>query len=58
MFPSAYLKKANTLKAKELMAISKQKSVKAKPAKMGVVSKKLSKYAPPRRDETKVKPVS
>lgn len=40
------------------MAISKQQSVKAKPAKMGVVSRKLSKYAPPRRDDTKAKPVS
>jgi len=56
MFPSAYLRKADTLKAKQI--IDKSESISVKEPVGRKISRNLSKYAPPRRDVSKPKPVS
>lgn len=61
VFPSAYLRKANTAKAKELLAMNKtaaeQRIHPARPSHPARAPMELSHYAPPRRDHNKQKPV-
>jgi len=59
-FPAAYLRKADSLKAKQLLEMNRQPSAIVASAPTNGLNERsqLSHYAPPRRDANKPKPVT